>query len=62
VPITVTGAAGHQVVVQAMVDNPGPSARHDSGFVESNGYVSIDVDHFTRIAPAHAISPSRRRP
>jgi hypothetical protein len=48
VPITVTGPDGHKVVVQAVVDNPGPSARHGSGFVESNGYVSINADHFTR--------------
>jgi hypothetical protein len=46
VPVTVTGPSGRSVVVQAIVDNtPLATTR---GFVEANGYVSIDADHFSR--------------
>jgi glycosyl hydrolase family 115 (putative glucuronidase)/glycosyl hydrolase family 115 len=44
VPITVTGA-GRAVVVTAVVQHAVPIGR--SGFVEANGYVSIEADHFS---------------
>ena len=44
VPITVTGA-GTSVVVQAPVRNPALPAR---GFLEANGYVAMEADHYTR--------------
>jgi hypothetical protein len=46
VPITVTGPNGTTVQVKAVVQNPGRSRL--SGFVEANGYVSMDAQHYTR--------------
>jgi hypothetical protein len=45
VPITIAGAQGKQVVVQAPVRNPVLRPR---GFVEANGYVAMEADHYTR--------------
>ena len=45
VPITVTGANGDKVVVQAPIDNP---VLRPKGFVEANGYVAMEADHYTR--------------
>jgi hypothetical protein len=59
VPITLTGpAAGTGPrVIQAIVVNPGSPRREEvKGFVEANGYVSIEAEHFTR---AVAVSPIR---
>jgi hypothetical protein len=47
VPITISGANGRDVVVKAIVDNPAVARSHVQGFVEANGYVSIEADHFT---------------
>jgi hypothetical protein len=44
VPITVTGA-GSSVVVQAPVRNPSVAP---SGFLEANGYVAMEADHYSR--------------
>lgn len=44
VPVTVTGA-GRAVTVQAVVDATPVAAR---GFVEANGYVSVEADHYSR--------------
>ncbi|WP_437819818.1 glycosyl hydrolase 115 family protein [Sorangium sp. So ce1078] len=56
VPITVTGANGSSVVVQAIVKNPDVDRDALEGFVESNGYVSIEAEHFTRSVTADPIS------
>ncbi|MPZ85863.1 MAG: glycosyl hydrolase [Actinophytocola sp.] len=45
VPITVTGN-GRSVVVQAVVDNV--TRRDATGFVEANGYVSMEAEHYAR--------------
>ncbi|RSM58136.1 glycosyl hydrolase [Actinoplanes sp. ATCC 53533] len=45
VPITVTGANGAEVTVRAPIDNPVLRPR---GFVEANGYVAMEADHYTR--------------
>jgi hypothetical protein len=45
VPITVTGPGGSRVVVQAPIDNP---VLKPKGFVEANGYVAMEADHYTR--------------
>ncbi|UVS78855.1 glycosyl hydrolase 115 family protein [Actinokineospora sp. UTMC 2448] len=45
VPVTVTGA-GRTVTVQAIVDNTRIRPR---GFVEANGYVSMEADHYSRV-------------
>jgi hypothetical protein len=50
VPITITGANGATVVVQAPIQNP--VLRYGSGsakgFVEANGYVSIEASHYSK--------------
>ncbi|GAA4443962.1 glycosyl hydrolase 115 family protein [Pontibacter saemangeumensis] len=49
VPITVTGPNGTTVKVQALVNNPATiKPGKVSGFVESNGYVSMEAAHYTR--------------
>ncbi|MEU4222105.1 glycosyl hydrolase 115 family protein [Actinoplanes sp. NPDC026623] len=45
VPITVTGPQGASTVVQAPIDNPVLRPR---GFVEANGYVAMEADHYGR--------------
>jgi glycosyl hydrolase family 115 (putative glucuronidase)/glycosyl hydrolase family 115 len=48
VPIQVSGPAGSRVQVQAVVKNPALPESGLRGFVESNGYVSIEAEHFDR--------------
>jgi hypothetical protein len=57
VPITVSGPNGRTVTVQAVVDNR-PVPRRD-GFVEANGYVSMDADHATRVIGSGSVSWQR---
>jgi len=47
VPITVTGPNGTSAMVQASVNNPVASGAL-AGFVEANGYISIEAEHFDR--------------
>ncbi|MBB5801394.1 hypothetical protein F4560_001162 [Saccharothrix ecbatanensis] len=53
VPITVTGA-GRTVTVQAVVNKP--TEVPADGFVEANGYVSIEADHYTQAVNANGVS------
>ncbi|WP_460892384.1 glycosyl hydrolase 115 family protein [Rufibacter soli] len=56
VPVTISGPKGAKVVVQAVVQNPSmlqPSKV--DGFIESNGYVSIEAEHFTKAVEANNI-------
>ena len=48
VSTTVSGPGASRVLVQAVVKNPDVPRESLSGFVESNGYVSIEADHFAR--------------
>jgi hypothetical protein len=48
VPIRVTGPKGQSVVVHAIVKNPEPSRGDLHGFIESNGYVAIEAEHYDR--------------
>jgi hypothetical protein len=48
VPIRVTGPKGSRVEVQAVIENPSVAKALLHGFVESNGYVSIEAEHFDR--------------
>ncbi|MFB9864240.1 glycosyl hydrolase 115 family protein [Rufibacter immobilis] len=49
IPVTITGPKGKKVVVQAVVQNPAaPKPNQFTGFVESNGYVSIEAQHYTQ--------------
>jgi hypothetical protein len=47
--ITITGPDKKQVVVQAPINNPeSPKPDQVKGFVEGDGYVSIEAEHYTR--------------
>ncbi|MFC1792516.1 glycosyl hydrolase family 8 [Planctomycetota bacterium] len=49
VPIAVNGPNGSSVVVQAVINNPkSPKRDQLKGFVESNGYVSMEAEHYTK--------------
>jgi len=49
IPILIKSPNGQQIVVHVVINNPAPSIRKQvSGFVESNGYVSLEAEHFTR--------------
>jgi hypothetical protein len=48
VPLTVTGPDGASVEVLAVVDNPAVRSRKLKGFIEANGYVSMEAEHFDR--------------
>jgi hypothetical protein len=55
VPITVTGPGGASVVIQALVNNPDPADLGAPGaFFESDGYVSIEAEHYTRAVSGSA--------
>jgi hypothetical protein len=54
--ITITGPGNKQVVVNAPINNPeSPKPDQVEGFVESNGYVSIESPHYTREVEAPPI-------
>lgn len=60
VPITVTGLNEGRVVVYAVISNPSsPKRNHVDRFVESNGYVSIEAEHYTRAVNTHPIAWQR---
>jgi hypothetical protein len=49
IPITITGPAGNVFTVLAVVKNYGSSKKTSfKGFVETNGYVSMEASHYTR--------------
>ena len=55
VPISITGP-GRPVAVRSIVNNPaGPSRDEIIGFVESNGYVSIEAEHYARAVGSGSI-------
>ncbi|MFB0523998.1 MAG: glycosyl hydrolase family 8 [Phycisphaerae bacterium] len=50
VPFTITGPNESIIVVQAVVKNPASPKRDQvKGFVESNGYVSMEAEHYTNV-------------
>jgi hypothetical protein len=59
VPITVTGSVGRTVIVTAVVHNTGLPDGSLGGFVEANGYVSIEADHFTRAVNTGSVTWQR---
>jgi hypothetical protein len=59
VPITVTGPGGGTVVVTAVVQHVQVPAGSRDGFVEANGYVSIDADHATRAVGTSSVTWQR---
>ncbi len=57
VPITILGPDDSRVVVQAPIHNPGlPAGDLENRFIESNGYVSIEAEHYTRAVNTHPIT------
>jgi hypothetical protein len=55
VPITVTGADGATVEVRAVVENPTFARGRPKGFVEANGYVSMEADHYSRAVNTNGV-------
>jgi hypothetical protein len=56
VPVTVSGPGGAGVVVDVVVDNP---TLRPHGFVEANGYVSMEADHFTGVVNSAGVTWQR---
>jgi endo-1,4-beta-D-glucanase Y len=56
VPITIVGPNKSSVVIQAVINNTAKSEReHVRGYVESNGYISIEAEHYTKAIDADPI-------
>jgi hypothetical protein len=56
VSITISGPGGSRVVVQAIIDNRDVSTPDSSpGFVESDGYVSMEAEHYAQAVDAAPI-------
>jgi hypothetical protein len=56
VPISVNGPDGTSVIVRAIVNNYGfPEKDQITGFVESNRYVSMEAEHYTRAVDAEPV-------
>jgi len=56
VPITVTGPGGSSVVIQAVVENPDVSRGDLKGFIEANGYVSMNATDYTRAVNSNGVT------
>lgn len=56
VPITISGPGDRSVVVQAPIESPDVPRSQLAGFVEANGYVSMEADHFTRADDSGTVS------
>ncbi|WP_069811332.1 glycosyl hydrolase 115 family protein [Streptomyces sp. TP-A0874] len=60
VPITVSGPADAEPVeVRAVVENRRPPRRKAKGFVEANGYVSMEAEHYTRAVDSGGVTWTR---
>jgi hypothetical protein len=58
--ITITGPDNKQVVVNAPINNlASPKPGEVKGFVEGNGYVSIEAEHYTRAVEAPPVKWQR---
>ncbi|RIV25144.1 glycosyl hydrolase [Fibrisoma montanum] len=59
-PVTITGPNGSRVVVRVVVSNPvSPKPGDVNGFLESNGYVAINAEHYSRAVGTAAINWQR---
>lgn len=57
VPIKITDHEGTAVIVQAVVNNyEFPEKDQITGFVESNGYVSMEAEHYSKAVDADPVS------
>ena len=55
-PITITGPGSSRVIVRAVINNPlSPKRDEVQGFVEGNGCVSMEAEHFSRAVEAGSI-------
>jgi hypothetical protein len=55
--VTILGPENSSVVVKANVFNPGSPNRDEiKGFVESNGYISIEAMHYSRLVKKNQIT------
>lgn len=60
VPITITGPNNHRVVIQAPIHNPSLTERDlEQCFIESDGYISMEAEHYTRAVNTPAITWQR---
>lgn len=59
VPITITSPDGMRVTMDAIIENPEVNPGSLRGFVESNGYLSIEADHFTNAVSTSPIEWQR---
>jgi hypothetical protein len=60
VPITITGPNNARTIVRTLVMNPATPKRDAVvGFVEGNGYVSMEAEHFTRAVTSSGIQWQR---
>src|SRR5690242_12226397 len=55
-PISITGPRNQHFVVRANIDNHALAADALTGFVEGNGYVSIDAEHFSKAVNTPPVS------
>jgi hypothetical protein len=59
-PITITGPRGSRVIVQTVIHNPSvPKKDQVQGFVESNGYVSMEAEHYSQAVETESIQWQR---
>jgi hypothetical protein len=57
IPITITGPNESSVVVRAVVKNPASPKRDQvKGFVEGNGYISMEAEHYTNAVNKEPVS------
>ncbi len=58
IPITISGPGGARATVHAVVESP-PGRGRIEGFVESNGYISIEAEHYSRAVDTPPVSWER---
>jgi hypothetical protein len=57
IPITITSSIGRPLIVYVLINNSGlPKNSQVKGFVETNGYVSMEASHFSRVVNKSPIS------
>ena len=60
IPIVIKGPKESQIVVHAVIDNPRSSLKERvTGFVESDGYVSVEAEHFSRAQGTSSVTWKR---
>lgn len=53
VPILIRSADGKSVTVMAKINNSAPAK---TGFIEENGYISIEAEHFSKAVPSKEVT------